>query len=198
MRALRSCLPARGFYAQRYQDRGFFSDQKELALTSEQAEYFLRSRRSIRTYQDKPIEREKLEKLISIARYAPTGGNSQQIKWLVVNERKDVKKMAGLVVDLFRYMIEKKHPLAEQYRLYKTVTAWESGIDGITRGAPALIVACAPKDYGLAQVDCASALSYLDLAAPTLGLGSCLAGFLWLQPHSGRRFSSHSRSPRDT
>ena len=152
--------------------------RKDLALTNEQAEYFLRSRRSIRTYQDKPIEREKLEKLISIARYAPTGGNSQQIKWLVVNERKDVKKMAGLVVDLFRYMIEKKHPLAEQYRLSKTVTAWESGIDGITRGAPALIVAYAPKDYGLAQVDCASALSYLDLAAPTLGLGSCWAGFL--------------------
>ena len=154
--------------------------RKDMALTTEQAEHFLRSRRSIRTYQDKAIEREKLEKLITIARHAPTGGNSQQVQWFVVNSRESVKNMAGIVIDLMRYMIEKKNPFAEQYRLDKAVTAWESGIDGVTRGAPALVIAHAPRDYGLAQVDCTSALAYLDLAAPTLGLGSCWAGFMMM------------------
>ncbi len=152
--------------------------RKDMALTTEQAEHFLRSRRSIRTYQDKAIDRNNLEKLIDLARYAPTGTNSQQVKWLVVNGREKVKNMAGMTVDLIRNMIKNKHPLTERYRLNNVVSAWESGIDLVSRNAPALVIAHAPKDYGWAQVDCTSALCYLDLAAPTLGFGCCWAGFL--------------------
>src|SRR5574341_204414 len=154
--------------------------RKKMALTTEQAEHFLRSRRSIRTYQDKTIDREKLAKLINIARYSPTGTNSQQVKWLVVASREKVKALSAMTIDLIRHMIVNNHPLGEKYRLANIVTAWESGIDLISRGAPALVIAYAPKDYGSAQVDCASALSYLDLAAPTLGFGCCWAGFLMI------------------
>lgn len=154
--------------------------RNDLALTSEQAEHFLRSRRSIRSYQDKVVEREKIAGLINIARYAPTGTNSQQVGWLAVNSRSEVTKMAGMVIDLFRHMIEAKNPFAEKYRLANLVTAWESGGDIISRGAPALVFTHAPKEYGLAQVDCANALSYFDLAAPTFGLGACWAGFFMI------------------
>lgn len=154
--------------------------RKGFALTSAQAEHFLRSRRSIRSYRDKAVEREKISGLIGIARYAPTGTNSQQVGWIAVNSRAEVKKMAGMVIDLFRRMIEAKNPIAEKYRLANSVTAWESGADTISRGAPALVFAHAPKDYGLAQVDCTSALSYFDLAAPTFGLGTCWAGFVMI------------------
>lgn len=154
--------------------------RKEMELTTGQAEHFLRSRRSIRNYQDKAPERDKLQKLIDIARYAPTGTNSQQVKWLVVNSREKVKNMAAMTIDMMRQMIGNNHPLAERYRLANLVKAWDSGIDMIARNAPAVVVAYAPKDYGSAQVDCTSALSYLDLAAPTLGLGCCWAGFLMI------------------
>jgi nitroreductase/NAD-dependent dihydropyrimidine dehydrogenase PreA subunit len=154
--------------------------KKELALSPEHAEHFLRSRRSIRTYQDKPVEREKLQKLIEIARYAPTGSNSQLVQWLAVASRPEVAKLTGMVVDLIREMVKAKNPFAISYRLDRSVTAWENGIDTISRGATALVIAHAPKEYGLGHVDCASALAYLDLAAPTLGLGSCWAGFFML------------------
>lgn len=152
--------------------------RKDLALTTAQAEHFLRSRRSIRSYQEKAVEREKIAGLISIARYAPTGTNSQQVDWIAVSSREEVKKLTGMVIDMIRKMVESKNPFAEKYRLGNAVAAWESGIDTITRGAPALIFVHAPKDYGLAQVDCTSALSYFDLAAPTFGLGTCWAGFV--------------------
>ncbi len=158
----------------------FIPVQNKAALRAEQAELFLKSRRSIRTYLRKQIEREKLKKLIEIARYAPTGGNSQQVHWLVINDRGDVKRISGLVIDLMRSWVEEKKAIAEKYRLAEVVTAWESGFDGISRGAPALIIAHAPKDYGLAQVDCTSALAYLDLTAPTFGLGCCWAGFIMM------------------
>ncbi len=53
----------------------------------EQLEHFLRARRSIRTYKEKSVEREKLAKLIDIARFAPTGSNKQTPEWRVVESR---------------------------------------------------------------------------------------------------------------
>ena len=153
-------------------------------LSAAAAEGFLRSRRSIRVYRGKAVEREKLSRLIEIARYAPTGSNSQRVGWVVVESRARVKTMAGMVVDFFRHLAAAKNPLVDSYRLREIIAAWESGVDGISRGAPALVVAHAPKDYGLATVDCVLALTYLDLAAPSLGLGTCWGGyFMMAAPH---------------
>ncbi len=154
--------------------------RKDRELTPEQTEQFLRSRRSVRLYRDKAVEPEKLARLIELARYAPTGSNSQQVKWLVVGSRENVKKISGMVIDFMRHMVESKQPIATSYRLDKLVEAWDAGYDIISRGAPSLVFAYAPKSYGVAQVDCTSALAYLDLAAPSLGLGCCWAGFIMM------------------
>ena len=152
----------------------------ELAIGSEQAEQFFRSRRSIRTYRSKPVEREKLARLIDMAHYAPTGTNSQQVQWLVINSREKIHAMGSLIIDMLRYLIEAGHPLAKAYRLERSVQAWEAGKDPVLRGAPALVIAHAPKAYPLAQVDSTIALTFLDLAAPTVGLGACWAGFFMM------------------
>ena len=59
-----------------------------------------------------------------------------------------------------------------------SLAAWEKGYDLVLRNAPILIVASAPKDAINGMVDLTLALGYLDLAAPTLGLGTCWAGLL--------------------
>lgn len=152
----------------------------ELALGSEHAAQFFRSRRSIRVYQDKAVEREKLARLIDLAHYAPTGTNSQQVQWLVINSREQLHAMGAMIVDMLRNLIKAGHPLAKAYRLERSVAAWEAGKDPVLRGAPALVVAHAPKLYPLAQVDSSIALTFLDLAAPTVGLGACWAGFFMM------------------
>lgn len=152
----------------------------DLALGSEQVEHLFRSRRSIRTYQDKAVEREKLTRLIDMAHYAPTGSNSQMVQWLVINSREQLHAVGGMIIDMIRILIQEGHPLAKAYRLDRAVAAWDAGKDPVLRGAPALIVAHAPKDYPLAQVDCSIALTFLDLAAPTFDLGACWAGFFML------------------
>ena len=45
------------------------------------AAQFLRSRRSIRLYKKQPVPREKLLQLADIARFAPTGSNSQGVSY---------------------------------------------------------------------------------------------------------------------
>ena len=70
--------------------------QKAQVIDEAKAVQFLRSRRSIRLFKDKPVEKEKIQGLIEIARYAPTAGNSQLVEWLVFSDRNTVKEFAKL------------------------------------------------------------------------------------------------------
>jgi len=152
----------------------------ELMLDENQMEQFLRSRRSIRTYKAQDVDAETLTRLIDIARYAPTGSNSQQVHWLIVPTRDKVVQLTALAVDWMRNAIQEKNPIAEAYQMAGIVRAWDNGIDIISRGAPALVIAHGPEAYPVMTIDSAIALSYLDLAAPSLGLGSCWAGFFMI------------------
>ena len=150
----------------------------KLALTEQQAEQFLRSRRSIRHYQDKPVEREKIQRLIEIARYAPTGSNSQLVHWLVIDDKKRIKELAGLTVDYYRCLLREEPAAASYASLPRAIAAWDAGYDAVLRSAPALVVASAPQEAYNGMVDVTLALCYLELMAPVLGLGTCWAGML--------------------
>jgi nitroreductase/NAD-dependent dihydropyrimidine dehydrogenase PreA subunit len=151
---------------------------KNLAITEAQAVQFLRSRRSIRRFKDVPIEKEKIQRLIDIARYAPTARNAQLLEWVVITDKAELRALAKLGVDWVRYDLEKdpEHPRASYFPLI--VAAWDAGNDMMLRDAPALIIASAPKESAFGLVDVSLALSYLELMAPTLGLGTCWAGLL--------------------
>jgi len=151
---------------------------KELLPTAEQVEYLLKSRRSIRVYKEKPVPHAVLAKLIDIARYAPSGRNAQPVHWLIVDNPQEVRKLASLVVDWMNLLVRKSPRLMEQFHFDIFINAWQRGEDRVLRGAPHLIVAHAPKDTTLAQEDCAIALTYLELAAYSQGLGTCWAGYL--------------------
>ena len=57
----------------------------------------IKGRRSIRQFTDEPIEKDKLERLLEAARWAPSGGNLQRWRFVVVtsqSQRELVKKFA--------------------------------------------------------------------------------------------------------
>ena len=155
------------------------SIDKELVIDEAKAIQFLRSRRSIRLYQDKLVEREKVKRLIEVARYAPTADNSQSVEWLVLTDRSRLREIASLAVEWVAGVLktDPRVALARPY-LPRVLSAWEAGHDSVLRNAPVLIVASAPKESAFGLVDLTLALSYLDLLAPTMGLGTCWAGLL--------------------
>jgi len=152
---------------------------RNLLPDAEQVEPFLKSRRSIRAYKERPVSREMLAKLIDIARYAPSGHNSQPLHWLVIEDATEVNRLAGLVIDSMRAAIKSAPDIAAALQFDRMVASWDAGIDLILRGAPHVIIAHAYKDMPLADQNCHIALTYLELAACSLGLGACWAG--WLQ-----------------
>lgn len=57
----------------------------------------IRSRRSIRRFQEKNIEPDKMDQLFEAARWAPSWGNLQCCELVVVEEVEDKKKLAALL-----------------------------------------------------------------------------------------------------
>lgn len=142
-------------------------------IDSETAELFLRSRRSIRCYKDTPIPRENLLQLIDIARFAPTASNSQGLSYLIIEDRKVLDNALTLIVQWMEAQIGN----STHWSFSRHINAYrKDGVDTIFRGAPHLILATAPKEFKNGRENSISALTYVELFATTLGLGSCWAG----------------------
>ena len=152
--------------------------QPSLVIDAARAEQFLRSRRSVRRYQAKPVEKEKIQRLIEVARNAPTAGNGQPVEWIVIRDRERLKKIGSLTIDWIRELMKNPQAVAAAPYLPAAVAAWDAGHDSVLRGAPSLVTAIAPSYAKLGLVDLTLALSYLDVFAQTLGLGTCWAGLV--------------------
>jgi len=133
---------------------------------------FLMSRRSVRTFRQRSVDKETLEAVLDVARRAPTATNSQSLRWIVIADAEKVRALSAETMNWLR--ISGANPtLLERWE-----KQWETGYDFILRGAPALVVACAPAEYDWAKQDGAIALTFLELAAEARGLGVCWAGYL--------------------
>ena len=136
--------------------------------SADQLDHFLRTRRSIRRYQDRPVPHATLAALLDVVRWAPTGGNSQSVEWIVLESRDE---MSRFVVETNGWIRE--HPLGPIYAATQA-RAEAAGTDLVCRGAPHAIIAHTPKGR---ETDGAIALAHLELAAYAAGLGACWSGF---------------------
>lgn len=114
----------------------------------------IKGRRSVRKFKPKKVERELIEKLLTAACWAPTGGNIQPWQFIVVED--------PTLLDMVRkispgYLGET--PLAILVCSDKTKAHKVGGTMG--------------RDY-LSVADCAMATENLVLAAYALGLGTCI------------------------
>ncbi|PLW94097.1 MAG: ferridoxin [Marinilabiliales bacterium] len=137
---------------------------------------FLMTRRSIRTYINKPIEKEKVEQLLDISRFAPNGANRQVLHWVVVNDPARVHNIAKLTIDWMKEMKDKNNALYKEANLELFVNPWDAGEDHISRGAPCFIMATAPKDERTAPPAAMINIHQIQLAATALGLGTSFTG----------------------
>ncbi|MBU4317978.1 MAG: nitroreductase family protein [Proteobacteria bacterium] len=155
-----------------------------------------RVRRSTRIYKDMPVEREKLEQIIQAARFAPTGGNLQALRYVVVHTPEKVKAVRGLTIKaLTQYgkTLEKAmenapedqkaamtgNRMVNYLQMFKRAEAdYEKGMDRILWDAPALIVTHVSNLVENPGVDVGLAGMQMALMAESLGLGSCFIGLL--------------------
>jgi Fe-S-cluster-containing hydrogenase component 2 len=158
----------------------------ELSVSREQMAQLLTGRRTHRAYIDKEIPRETIEEIINVARYGPSGHNSQLTQWLVVSDKEEIRHLGQAVID---FMKDNKEPNMENpypWDYYGTdsdllVDLWEKGEDSIFRGAPHLVILFGPAfltDYFIAREQSTIRQVYLELSAMPHGIGTVWNGFL--------------------
>ncbi|MFW6133629.1 MAG: nitroreductase family protein [Planctomycetota bacterium] len=113
----------------------------------------IRKRFSVRAYQDRPVEDDKLGRVLDAARLAPSGRNRQPWKFVVVRNAETRSKLAELSGQSF---------LADAPVVVAVVGT-----------SPEAIMHC---DVPADPVDCAIAIDHLTLAATAEGLGTCWVG----------------------
>ena len=102
------------------------------------------TRRSIRKYQDRKVEKEVIEQLMKTAVVSPSGRNGRPYEFVVVDDKEIIKKLA--------------HPK-------------ESGAQ-FAENAPLMIVTLY-HEYPTGEDDACIASTIIQLKAHELGLGSC-------------------------
>ena len=136
------------------------------------------TRRSTRKFQVKPVEREKLEKIVEAGRFAPTGGNCQSNHFFVISNPDVLQKLVQLVQSAFAAM-ELREDLYKS--LQNSIRLSQKGSYVFNYNAPTLIVVASQKEYGTNMADVACAVENMMLAANELDLGSCYINQLkWL------------------
>ena len=149
-----------------------------LQLKDKELEQLFRGRRSIRAYRKEAVDKALLERVLNLASAAPTAMNRQPVRWIVVHEKEAVRSVTELVIEWMRYSVEHEPEVAAGYNMNFLIQAWESGVDRICRDAPHLVFAITDKTILSGKTDCDIALSYLELALFSFGLGSCWAGYV--------------------
>ena len=107
----------------------------------------IKRRRSIRAYLDRPIEKEKITKLLQAAQLAPSAKNRQEWKFIVVTDEKIRKE------------------LVPACRGQKFIAE-----------APVVIAGIADPTFRWYKIDMGIALEHVALEAVELGLGTCWIG----------------------
>lgn len=167
---------------------------REARANYEQLKALMLARRSARNFQDKPVERESIKKILEAASTAPMGIPPTSVSVLVLNGKDKVREMANDLLDALQRSRWIFSPLMlavsglfmdkESAKLLKTFVAPVSqlylekrreGEDRLFYNAP-----LAMYFYGKSSMDVADpviASTCAMLAAESLGLGSCFIGF---------------------
>ncbi len=142
-----------------------------------QLETLIKGRRSVRRFQAENLEPKLLQHLLEVAWHAPTGVNSRQVRFTVVDDREKLAELrAELMTGLARLVQEDALP--EGLGFYADfVRVWEEqGHDVIFRNAPHLLIASVPASVASPLPDCLIALSYFELFAQANGVGTVWDG----------------------
>ncbi len=134
-------------------------------------ERVIKERRSHRFYLDKPVEREKLEKLIELAMWAPSAMNRQQWFFVVVGGSK-LKSVLSTIEKSFEHILPRLQKFFADKP--KVISLTKQFFKNLGNAPVAIFAYYTPTgdDYSDVQ-SVAAAIQNILLAAHAMGLGTC-------------------------
>ena len=186
------------------------------AISTDKLMLLLRERRSVRSYRHKPVPKKVLEQIIEAGRYAPTGSNSQNVRYLVLTTPAKIDRLRGMTISFYERIfalarsrvgalllrvfaggriVEKLKESIPKLEYAKELM--DQGKDCLFYDAPAVMVVHAESWDTSSAFNGALALYNCSLMAHTLGVGCCFNGYLQGAINSSRRIKKWLGIPRD-
>jgi len=140
-------------------------------------EALIRGRRSVRRFKPDNLEPVLFQKLLDVSWQAPTGVNSRQVRFTVLDSHDKVVQLRDEVMAGLARLVN-NNALPEGRGFFANfVSIWEKHrVDILFRDAPHLLIASAPQDLASPMQDCIIALSTFDLFAQANGVGTLWNG----------------------
>ena len=131
----------------------------------------IKSRRAIRSYQDKPVPGSAIQTLLEVATYAPSAVNAQPWKFTIVTNQDEMKRLSDKAKPTLIRML----PDVGDEGLVGLKKRLSDPQFNIFYNAPLLIFVSGNK-APYAIYDCSMAAQNMMLAAYSIDLGSCWIG----------------------
>ncbi|MBV5304877.1 MAG: nitroreductase family protein [Chlorobium sp.] len=140
-------------------------------------ETLIRGRRSVRRFKPENLDPVLFQKLLDVAWQAPTGVNSRQVRFTVLDSHEKVVHLRDEVMAGLSRLVN-NNALPERMGYFANfVSIWEKHrVDIIFRDAPHLLIASAPQHLASPMQDCMIALASFDLFAQANGVGTLWNG----------------------
>lgn len=137
----------------------------------------IKGRRSVRRYRPEPVPTNTIEYLMDIVGYAPTGQNKALVRFTLIDDPLVMEEVRQKTYAGIRVAVE-KNTLSERLNFFANfLRAYDQGRDIIYRFAPQMIIASSPATSPSPEADPFIALSYFELMAQSLGLGTLWCGY---------------------
>ena len=136
----------------------------------------IKSRRSDRNFKQVNVEKEKIEKLKDMLAWVPTGCNCRKLHFSFIEDIEVMNEFREYTNNKIISALSKKtiKAVAEKFSNYAGLLL--KGHDIIFRGAPHMIVVANHVDAPCSKEDSIIALSYFELYAQSMGIGTCWCG----------------------
>lgn len=147
------------------------------AVPAQQLATLMKGRRSVRRYRKERVSREEIDFLLDATGYAPTGVNNRQVLLTVVDDPQVMEELRRRVyARLAKIVGDNAFPAGMDYLKGYVEDALETGRDNLFREAPHLLIASSPRTAPSPEADCFIALTYFELLAASMGLGTLWSG----------------------
>lgn len=153
---------------------------RALLPDAEVVEMLCRARRSIRQFTTEPVPKDVLERVLGVARHAPSAKNDRPVRFIVAREPEMMRAIGNSVANWLALGLDKPESRLRVAEAGGLIRAWRMGLDPLLRGAPHAVFAVTPKGAPWGETDAAIALTYIELAALAHGIGACWAGYATL------------------
>ena len=145
---------------------------------AEQLETLAMGRRSTRRFKDEALDTALVSRLVDAAWYAPTGVNNLGLLFTVVDGPQAMQSLRERTMDGLRDAA-RAGELPKGLEFFGgLVELYDAkGVDVIYRNAPHLLVVSSPRGGPCPKEDALIAMSYFDLLAAGMGVGTLWDGF---------------------